>query len=108
MFVDLKNVENFYKVKITKKNSNHKNLRTDEIEGFCHELPKLDCNFVMFSEGLEMGVRIIKTTAIKDINGDEFKTENSTYVIEVSEDKVSLDEVEKFLNHNLKNNIPEN
>ena len=108
MITDLSKIEEFYKVKLTKKQSSHNNVRTNEIVGYAYALPQEGDHFCMFSEGLEMGVRIIKTTPIVALTEGEFKTQNSTYGFEVIEEKIEPETVENYLNHNLKNNIPYN
>ena len=72
------------KVRLTKIQSNHTNLRTDVIEGECFNPPKLGRIFSMWSEGLEdkSAVRNITTTPVVEIDGEIFKTANSTYKIE--------------------------
>lgn len=79
-----------YLVRLTKIRSNHKNLRTDEIEGVTLDLPKEGKYFQMFGKGLEFGTRAITTTTIKKVEqmGSEylFHTLNSTYKLEVMDE----------------------
>lgn len=78
-----------FKVLLTKVESNHNNLRTNEIEGATLALPEIGKGFDMSGEPLDpaMAVRVINTTEIKELeqNGDEFtfKTLNSTYKLKV-------------------------
>lgn len=78
-----------FKILLTKIESNHTNLRTNEIEGLTLELPVVGKGFNMSGEPLDknMSVRVINTTEIKEVeqNGDEytFKTLNSTYNVKV-------------------------
>jgi len=78
-----------FKVLLTKVESNHNNLRTNEIEGLTLELPTVGKGFNMSGEPLDkaMSVRVINTTEIKEIEGSEndftFKTLNSTYKLKV-------------------------
>jgi hypothetical protein len=71
-------------VKLTRLQSNHSRLRTSEVIGFCDEMPQVGKTFQMISEPLEQskGFRLINTNPVTEINGDEFKTCNSTYRIE--------------------------
>ena len=90
-----------YKIKLTKNKSNHSNLRSDVIDGYCHDLPQKNVPFIMFSKGLEGGVRIVKTTPIAklDVSGDfkfDFETRNSSYSIEIIEN-CKRSELESFL-----------
>jgi len=88
---------NYYNVKLTKIRSSHENLRTDEIVGFCNELPILDLTFVMYGEGLELkeAVRIVTTTRVQHVetigNIINFGTENSLYKLELLNDDDSTE-----------------
>lgn len=93
----MSNDQKFFKVKMTKKESNHKNLRTDEIEGYTSNLPASGENFILLSKGLEQGVRIIRTTPVTETVDDIFKTRNSTYRFEILERDVSSAIVESYL-----------
>ena len=108
MITDFSKIREFFKVKITKSQSNHNNVRTNEITGFAYAKPQEGEPFCMFSEGLEMGVRIIKTTPIISMGEGTFTTQNSTYGFEVLEESIEPSKVEDYLNHNLKNNLPYN
>lgn len=75
-----------YKVKLTKLKSNHNNLRTNEVDGYCHRLPILNQGFTMFAESLTgAGVRTIQTTKVLELdtlgNVITFRTRNSTYKV---------------------------
>ena len=87
---------NFYNVKLTKIRSSHEELRTDELTGFCNELPTLDLTFIMFAEGLESGeaVRMVRTSRVQHVENMDniinFGTENSLYKLEVLGDDDSV------------------
>lgn len=78
-----------YNVLLTKIESTHKNLRTDEVYGVCEKLPKKGEGFRMYSQGLWIkdGVRLVTTspvgTVLRDGDVMHFKTENSTYRLEI-------------------------
>ena len=76
-----------FKVKLTKIKSNHKNLRTDTVEGFSNSLPTVGEPFNMWGEGLEFGTRWITTTPVITINKCGFDTANSSYHIDIEEIK---------------------
>jgi hypothetical protein len=95
-----------YTCKLTKIVSNHTNLRTDEIVGFCHDLPAQDQDFLMFSSplvlapGSSRGLRVVHTTEVQKVETIDsteliFKTRNSTYKLseikELADEKVSAD-----------------
>lgn len=70
--------------KLTRLNSVNNNLRTNEIVGFCVDLPVVGSSFFMYSEGLETaGVRVVQTSVIKEMTTSGFKTENSEYQLEL-------------------------
>lgn len=78
---------------LTKIKSNHSNLRTNAIEGVTNEMPTAGKNFILIGEGLEFGMRMVRTTPVSEIlnmsNGStEFKTQNSHYKLEVVKEKV--------------------
>lgn len=75
-------------VKLTKIESNHNNLRTDSIRGWCAELPVIGSSFAMMGPPLATGsVRLVRTSPVQTIehtdNRLRFRTENSTYELEV-------------------------
>ena len=78
-----------YIVKLTKIESNHDHLRTNEVEGVTNILPEVGKNFTLIGEPLTDGanVRIINTTEIKSVDKEEntiiFKTLNSTYQLDI-------------------------
>lgn len=78
-----------YKVKLTKLQSNHNNLRTDSVEGFSLELPEVGKSFQLVGDPLTAGAlfRGVFTTEIKNVErmGNEFvfHTMNSKYKLEV-------------------------
>lgn len=82
-----------HNVRLTKLSSSHKNLRTDVIEGTAPNLPEKGQSFVVFGESLtpENNVRVVQTTEVQSVEtmGNEhvFQTLNSTYKVEVLEDK---------------------
>jgi hypothetical protein len=79
-----------WKVELHKIKSNHQNLRTDIVEGFCYSLPKVGEGFTMFGKGLEFGMRSVYTTEVQELTVlvDEyiilFRTENSVYTLLVN------------------------
>ena len=79
-----------YHVVLTKVESNHNNLRTNEIEGHTLYLPDVGQGFNLVGESLTPGLshRMINTTEVKSVESigqDEylFKTLNSTYKLKV-------------------------
>ena len=81
-----------YKVLLKKIESNHNNLRTNEVEGYTLTLPKEGTSLVLTGESLTPGMtaRLVHTTEIKEVqktNEKEFlfKTQNSTYQLTVLE-----------------------
>ncbi len=76
-----------YRVRLTKIQSNHTNLRTDVIEGETEKLPKKGGSFQMSSKGLEYGIRVVTTTEIQFVekmdDNYRFNTLNSIYQLEV-------------------------
>jgi transcription-repair coupling factor (superfamily II helicase) len=78
------------RVKLTKIESNHNNLRTNSIEGECKTFPEVNSGLVILADPLEKGmdVRIVNTSIIKEIrtigvNDFMLKTLNSLYRLEV-------------------------
>lgn len=53
-----------YRVKLTKIESSHSVLRTNEVIGFCEDLPKSDSQFYMYGEGLTTGSRHVTTSLV--------------------------------------------
>ena len=79
-------------VKLTRIKSNHNNLRTDEVEGYCYRLPVMNEPFVMYGPPLEYGsIRNITTTRVLEMetlgNSINFKTRNSLYNLKWSKDE---------------------
>lgn len=78
-----------YKVKLTKIESNHGNLRTNEVEGLSWDLPTIGDNFSVIGDSLTEGMdaRVVTTTEIKSVEHFDthciFKTLNSTYKLEI-------------------------
>ena len=78
-----------YYALLTKIDSNHSNLRTNEVEGVTGNLPEVGKSFTLAGESLTEGadVRIISTTEIKSVdikyNTIVFKTKNSTYQLDI-------------------------
>jgi hypothetical protein len=79
-----------YYVTLTKIESTHNNLRTNEVNGLAVELPVVGSAFFMYSsEILTEGtnVRHIHTSEIKDVKSDMetgeivFRTQNSLYAL---------------------------
>jgi len=81
--------EKIYKVKLKKIKSNHKNLRTEEVEGQTLTLPEVGKAFVLVGEALnpEADYRSVYTTEIKHVEkmGESyrFNTQNSIYHLDV-------------------------
>lgn len=80
-----------YKVKLTKIRNNHNRLRSNEIIGIAQDLPKVGESFAMMSEALVIGVRLINTSPVQNIetinNKHQIFTESgSLYEVEVLED----------------------
>lgn len=78
------------KAKLTKVESTHNNLRTNEIVGRPLFIPEVGRSFIMWSEPLDkdMDIRQITTSVVKSVEliGDnlyEFKTMNSIYKLEI-------------------------
>ena len=74
------------KVKLTKIESTHSNLRTDTVEGMCTNLPEVGMSFVLWSEPLTTGhhYRQVATSPVQSVevlSADvlRFKTLNSIY-----------------------------
>lgn len=106
-------VDFFYLVKFKKIKSNHNHLRVSEdsdnsVIGYAPYLPREKVSFLMFAKGLEGGVRIIKTTAVKSLELPSentprlysIETENSEYEILVL-DKVTSSLVEEFIEESI-------
>jgi hypothetical protein len=89
--------QKFFKVKMSRIESSHQNLRTDEIEGYASSLPLVGENFILLSKGLEVGVRVVRTTPVTELRDSSFKTQNSTYGFEVIEENVEASIVENYL-----------
>jgi hypothetical protein len=89
--------QKFFKLKMVRKESNHKNLRTDEIEGYCASLPLLGDNFILLSKGLEQGVRVVRTTPVTHIEENSFSTVNSVYSFDILQENVDASVVENYL-----------
>lgn len=79
-----------YKVKLTRIESNHTNLRTDSVEGFTLQLPIKGSGLRVVGDSLTPGMsaRVVNTSEIQsvDIKSDkefDFTTLNSSYKLEV-------------------------
>lgn len=78
-------------VVLTRLQSSHQNLRSDEIEGTAPSLPQVGKNFILFGDPLAKGAiaRLVATTPVKRIEPDpdngsmEFWTANSHYGLQV-------------------------
>lgn len=83
------------KVKLIRLESDHRNLRTDEVIGECDFLPILGMNFIMTSEPLDKSsgatCRLIQTSQImlvhRDNNTIDFNTQNSMYRLEILDEQ---------------------
>jgi len=80
------------KGKLTRIDSTHKRLRTDDVEGEFEKIPVEGRCFEMTAPPLDpkMGVRWILTSPVQKVELDDgkmyrFVTENSTYKLEVLE-----------------------
>lgn len=78
------------KVKLTKIESIHNNLRTNEVIGYCWNLPTVGERFMIWEEPKfeNVVIREVITTTIKEVEQIyekiwEFKTQNSTYYLEL-------------------------
>jgi len=77
-----------YEVRLVKIQSNHNNLRTNEIVGKCMELPEVGKTFLMTAPPLEEGnLRIVLTTEIKECS---FLKEESKYLFQTQNSKYEL------------------
>ena len=86
------------RVKLVRIKSNHKNLRTDEIEGKTTHIPQVGERFMIFAPPLESGsFRTVVTTEVQECVYDEhlrrfaFKTMNSEYEVYVLDEKNPFD-----------------
>lgn len=85
----MKLLEKTYDCKLTRISSNHQNVRTDEIVGWCEELPAKGKAFHMQGPPLYSGdIRNMVTTPIIDTKAVgwgtvEFHTANSHYRFEL-------------------------
>ena len=77
--------------KLIKIESTHDNMRTDEFDGHFAFLPEEGGSFVIYGEPISenMSVRYIRTSMIKSVEWIyekivEFKTQNSTYHLELN------------------------
>lgn len=76
-------------VKLTRLESNHQKLRTDEVVGYTHELPELNQVFQMTAPPLSEGlVRIIHTTPVLVL---ERKPDGKTYLFTTRNSKYKLE-----------------
>lgn len=77
----------FQKCKLTKL-VNGSAIRTNEVDGYAADVPKIGCDFVMFADPIDEAAesRLIRTSTVKDYNrsGNVFTvtTLNSVYKIE--------------------------
>lgn len=88
------------RVKLVRIQSNHQNLRTDEIDGKSFHIPEIGESFSIFSEPLEdksASARVVVTTPVVTCSYDfgkrhfAFTTKNSIYRLDVTEDKDPLE-----------------
>lgn len=82
------------RVKLTKIQSTHQNLRTNEIEGETGRLPTIGERFSLFGKALNTAahLRVVVTTEVRETktlsSGTiRFETENSTYEVELIRDE---------------------
>lgn len=79
---------NSIKVRLRKITSTHNNLRTNEINGFTSTMPEIGRPFVIYNyEPLELddGARYVITSLVVAVEGNTFRTMNSTYELHVLE-----------------------
>lgn len=79
-----------YQVKLKKIESTHNNVRSNEINGVCYELPKVGSSFMLLSSETltpDTNLRQIVTseiTEVREFDGEIiFRTRNSLYSITV-------------------------
>lgn len=72
------------RVRLTRIDSNHDNLRTVAIDGWLHTKLEVGSHILLLAEPLDgaFAVRYVRTTEIESIEGDNYRTANSTYRIE--------------------------
>lgn len=71
------------KVRMTRIESNHQNLRTNAVEGYLHTELKVGNPIVVTAKPLNQSfdVRAVTTTEIERIEGNRYFTRNSIYEI---------------------------
>ena len=87
--------------KITKIESNHQNLRTNDMEGKTPVIPEVGERFIIFGESLTPGnnARVIQTTEVQESTYDSatktftFKTKNSLYTVEITDKHLTDEEI---------------
>ena len=79
-----------YRVKLTKMSKNENALRTEEVDGYCVDLPEMKQSFRMLADPLDpkMDVRKVYTSdvqaySIKSSSVIEFWTLNSKYRLDI-------------------------
>lgn len=79
-------------VRLTRIESNHNNLRTRSLQGWCFDLPVVGSSFTIMGQPISEGAvaRVVTTSPVLSIeNLDQsssalrFRTKNSTYELEV-------------------------
>lgn len=91
-------------VKITKKESNHNNLRTSDMVGTTSQIPAVGHEFVVLGESLAYkgGTRVIHTTRVSNVKLNmaekkmTFKTENSIYELDFLDKDITEDQIQEF------------
>lgn len=74
-----------YHATLTKVSTNENALRTPSVEGWFTKLPKIGDSFIIYADAITegvIGVRIVGTSLVVRIDGEEFQTENSVYRLE--------------------------
>ena len=73
------------KIRMTRLDSNHENLRTPFVEGYSYCPLEVGSEIMITAQPLDdnFDVRCIRTTKVKKIEGDLYYTSNSIYRIEV-------------------------
>lgn len=75
------------KVRLTKIESSHNNLRTDIVEGDLLYWPGVGESIIVTAKPLvEGGMRLVRTSPVSKIEGDLFHTLNSVYRLERLDD----------------------
>lgn len=71
-----------------KRQSAHENLRTDSVAGYFNRYPEIGQHFTIIGFALDpdKNIRVVTTSAVKNVTGEHFETQNSMYRLEVLDD----------------------